>query len=79
MSAVTQFDKIAKKLADAQANADLLVNQDEDPVESQTARRVGYMLLELLEGADKAAQKLFKKYRRVQGCAPSRVLSGGAS
>ena len=67
MSAVTQFDKIAKKLADAQAIADLLVNQDEDPVESQTARRVGYMLLDLIEGADKAANKLLKEYQRVQG------------
>ena len=68
MSAVTQFDKITRKLADAHAIADLLISQDEDPVESQTARRVGYMLLDLIEGADTAAKKLFKEYRqRVQG------------
>ena len=67
MSAVIQFDKIASKLADAHAIADLLISQDQDDVPSGTVHRVGFMLLNLIEGADKAANKLFKEYQRAQG------------
>ena len=67
-AATTQFDKISNNLADAHAIADLLVGQDQDDVPSATIHRIGFMLLDLIEGADTAAKKLFKEYQqRVQG------------